>query len=243
MSEDARERPAAPGSADDIDALCRLAEQALGHPGALIAWSWARYRRRHPTHLAVKNAGLLLAATGDELWWGDLDVTLHAERLREAARLVGHPLALVYESGRSGDASRGPFEAFLVLRASPDGRLDVAPRVGYVRRGRVYRQTRAGYARWERTHRRADPAQLRPRERWRILQRLSEVTPPELPRSTAEERLALTLAVDDDLWLVAIPALGLAGRDERIEEALRALATEVARARSAGPPIGRRTLA
>ena len=225
---------------DDLEELRRRAEQALGHHGALITWSWSRYRHRHATHLAVKNSGLLLAETGEEVWWGDLDVTLHAERLREAARLAGQPLILVSEAGRRADAAGDPFEAFLILRAFPDGRLDVDPRVGYVRRGRVYRQTGAGYARWEHTHRRADPAQLRPGERSRILRRLARMTPAELPRAATEERLALTLSVDDDLWRVAIPALGLSGRHERIEVALARLAAAVVRSATAEATEARR---
>ena len=234
------EHPAGHVVTADLEELRRRVEQALGHPGALIAWSWSRYRRDHPTHLAVKNSGVLLSDTGDEIWWGDLDVTLHAERLREAARLVNQPLVLVYEGGRRADVARDPFGADRVLRAFPGGHLEVDPRVGYVRRGRVYRQTGAGYARWERTHRRADPALLGPRERARILRRLAGVAPAELPRAVAEECLALTLAVDDDLWRVGIPALGLSGRHERIEVALARLAAAVVRSATAEATEARR---
>jgi hypothetical protein len=69
-------------------------------PWALIAASFSAYRHAFPTHLAVKNAGLLDEASGAELWWGDFDPTRRIDALRAAARSVGRPLLVVYESGR-----------------------------------------------------------------------------------------------------------------------------------------------
>jgi hypothetical protein len=228
--------PDAPGpAAPDLDELPRRVAGALGHPGALITLSFTAYRRAHPAHLAIKNAGVLLESTRDELWWGDLDLTVRADALRAAAAATGQPLLVVHESGRpawaAGRGRRGGDDA--VVRAQPDGRLEVDPRAGYARGGRLYRQTAAGSARWERRFRREDPAQLTPRERARLLRRLAEVGPEELPGALADARLALVLDVEDVAVVLRVPALGLGGNGEDVDAALADLAKALT---AAAPP-------
>ena len=212
-------------TAPDLDELQRQVAAALGPPGALLALSFSAYRRAHPAHLAIKNAGVLLEATGDELWWGDLDLTVRADALRAAAAAIGQPLLVVHESDRPAWASERGRRARddAPVRAHPDGRLEVDPRVGYRRGPRLYRQTAAGYARWDRRYRRRDPVSLSPRERARLLRRLARVGPEELPGALAGARLALFLDVEHDAVVLRVPALGLRGSGADVEHALGAL--------------------
>ncbi len=184
--------------------------------------SFSAYRRAHPTHLAIKNAGVLLEATGDELWWGDLDLTDRADALRAATAAIGEPLLVVHESDRPAWATergRRGGDAALV-RVHPDGRLEVDPRAGYARGGRLYRQTAAGHARWERRYRRRDPAQLSPRERAHLLHGSLGWAPRSLPAALAGARLALFLDVEDGAVVLRVPALELRGSGADVEAAL-----------------------
>lgn len=214
-------------SNDERDVLRARVAGVLGPAGALIAFSWTAYRRRYPTHLAIKNAGVLDAASGEELWWGDLDVTRHGERVSEAARAIGRTLLLVYEGDRGRRGGRG-VDAEFVVRAHPDGRLEPDARDAYKRRGRLYRQTPDGYARWRRRAERDQPDQLGTRERIRIQHRLAATPPAELARVAREERLAVTLSLEDGVWVLTIPALGFAGRGTTFNEALTGLVEALA---------------
>ncbi len=235
----AAQSPAAP----DLDELQRQVAEALGPPGALLALRFSAYRRAHPAHLAIKNAGVLLGATDTELWYGDLDLTRRADALCAAAAAIGQPLLVVHESDRPAWAiERGRrARADAPVRARPDGRLEVDPRAGYRRGTRLYRQTAAGYARWERHARRRDPASLSPRERARLLRQLAELGPADLPGTLTEARLALVLDVEDDAVVLRVPALGFRGSGEDIESALADLANGLTAAAPGRLAVARRS--
>lgn len=216
--------PDPPGdAAPDLDALRRRVADVLGHPGALITWSWSRYRKDHPTHLAVRNSRVILEASGEEAWWGDLDLTRRAQALSAAARAAGVALLLAFEYAPLSDSVEtrvrwgGPD---VVARVGPDGRIEVDPRRGYRRGDRLYRQTPAGYVRWGRRYRRADPALLAPGERVRLLRRLAGAAPDVLPALVADARLALGIGVQGDELVLSIPALEVQGHGRDAGEAL-----------------------
>lgn len=208
---------------DEVASLRERVAAALGPAGALITSSWTWYRRWYPTHLAVKNARVLDAASGAQLWLGDLDLTRDTDRLQAAARSVGRRLPLVLECGLAGSGELG-VDLDFVLVAHPDGRLEPDPRRGYRRGGRLYRQTAAGYERWRRFTNRDDPARLGVRERARILARRRDVAPAELPHAARTERLAVALVIGPRRVAIAIPALGVEGQGVKVEDTLVALA-------------------
>ena len=222
-----------PSDGAHLDALRGHVAEILGPAGALITFSWTWYRRDHPTHLALKNCHLLLEATGDEVWWGDLDLTRRAEALSAAARAAGAALLAVFEHAPASGGAEPRLrwgDPDVVARVGPDGHIEVDPRRGYRRGDRLYRQTPAGYTRWERKWRRADPALLRPRERTRLLRRLAGVAPGELGAACRDVRLVLALSIEDDTWVASIPALECSGHGVDIQRALASLAGVVAAA-------------
>lgn len=77
-----------------------VAIRVLGHDGRMISSSKSAYRRARPTNIAVFNSHVAVAAGEGEvqnLWRGDLDLTLWEERLAALARLLDRRLYLFYE--------------------------------------------------------------------------------------------------------------------------------------------------
>lgn len=73
----------------------QTAEEALGLRGRMICGSKTAYRSLHPDHVAVFNANVCVG--GEKVWYGDLDLTLHEQRVRALAERVGGAVHVLYE--------------------------------------------------------------------------------------------------------------------------------------------------
>jgi hypothetical protein len=92
---------------ENLPEVAALIESHLGPHGRMISGSKTAYSRRYPSRLVVFNANLLVA--GLKLWWGDLDLSEDAPRLRRLARELGDELHLLYEhNGRFHGRDRTP---------------------------------------------------------------------------------------------------------------------------------------
>src|SRR5665647_1047954 len=86
---------------DALNEMRTLAIRVLGHDGRMISYSKSAYLSSRPTNIAVFNSHVAVAAGKGEaqnLWRGDLDLTLWEERLAALARLLDRRLYLFYES-------------------------------------------------------------------------------------------------------------------------------------------------
>jgi hypothetical protein len=86
------------------------------HHGRMISGSKSRYRRDYPDHVVAFNAALA-DADGEELWWGDLDLTVDEPKLLALAAELETTIHVIYES-----------DARYVGRKRPR-RLDLTPAV------------------------------------------------------------------------------------------------------------------
>jgi hypothetical protein len=79
----------------------KLAESILGFSGRLISWSKSGYRNKYPDNLVIFNANV--ATINGKIWWGDLDVTLDKDKLKQLAIALNETVYVLYEmDGRFG---------------------------------------------------------------------------------------------------------------------------------------------
>lgn len=92
-----------------------LLQATLGRSGRVLSYSRSAYRRDHPDHVVIFNAGICIARDGLPvlIWEGDLDLTLDEANLVAYARAVEETLYVLYEgerpdrfSGARGEALR-----------------------------------------------------------------------------------------------------------------------------------------
>ena len=71
-------------------------QKVLGWPGRMISGSKSFYSAAHPKNVVVFNANLCTKTHG-KIWYGDIDVTRDGEKLKEAAKLLGEDVYVLYE--------------------------------------------------------------------------------------------------------------------------------------------------
>jgi hypothetical protein len=87
------------------------AESIIGYCGKMISGSKSTYRFYNPEHLVVFNANVVDAETGENLWYGDLDLTLESDKIKELAKKLGKTIVVLYEmDGRFDNALKPKIE-------------------------------------------------------------------------------------------------------------------------------------
>ncbi len=83
-----------------------IAEEVLGHCGAMISGSKSFYRNQYPDNEVVFNANVCLAS--GKVWHGDLDITKSEERLQELADRLGEDVYILREHDARFDNEDSP---------------------------------------------------------------------------------------------------------------------------------------
>ena len=74
----------------------KVVENYLGSCGRLVGASKGRYRYNNPTNLVVFNANL--CTEKEKLWFGDIDLTLESDIIKNIAKELGQKVYVLYES-------------------------------------------------------------------------------------------------------------------------------------------------
>lgn len=96
----------------------------------MISESKSGYKRARPTNAAIFNARVVVALSdgyAENVWAGDLDLTLWEQRLAVLARLLDRRVYLLYESDDRGTYPREP-HGFAVACFSPTGETKIPER-------------------------------------------------------------------------------------------------------------------
>lgn len=101
-----------------------IAEKFLGYPGRLIAASKGRYSHHHPRNLTAFNSHIR-TADGEEIWYGDIDVTVSHKELMHLAAELRKDISVFYESGKTPMCTISKYGVFTFS----DG---IAPHIDYV---------------------------------------------------------------------------------------------------------------
>lgn len=100
----------------------QIAEFHLGHMGRMVGGSKSIYRYDNPDHYVIFNANILTKNNG-KVWYGDLDITLDLETLRELAKDLGQNIFIFYESdARFGKEENPDYAEAAVEIHGHDGR-------------------------------------------------------------------------------------------------------------------------
>lgn len=70
-------------------------EDIFGRSGRMISYSKGQYGFDNPTHAVVYNSNI--CTEEGKIWYGDIDVTLEGEKLKEASKELGQTLYVLYE--------------------------------------------------------------------------------------------------------------------------------------------------
>lgn len=77
--------------------LSSQVEKILGASGKLLAYSKSSYSRAHPDHQVFYNACIFDAASEEQLWFGDVDMTKQEAHLQKVANSLGRDIILTAE--------------------------------------------------------------------------------------------------------------------------------------------------
>ena len=96
---------------DQRQLLFEMACEVFGHPARLLSGSKSAYRTRFPEHKVVFNGNLCTKEYG-KIWYGDIDVTLDAEKLDVLAEKIGVDIYVLYEmDGRFENEDKPVFDS------------------------------------------------------------------------------------------------------------------------------------
>lgn len=98
-----------------------VAKEILGSPGKIIAASKRLYKEKNPGNIVVFNGNIFIGTS--KIWYGDLDITLSIESLKELALSLGDTIYILYEmDGRYGNETT-PLIKNALAEIYPDGKV------------------------------------------------------------------------------------------------------------------------
>jgi hypothetical protein len=79
-----------------IDEIIKIFQNHKLNQGRLISWSKSLYREKHPNNIVCFNANVVSLNHG-KIWYGDIDLTLEREILKQIANEIGEDLYVLRE--------------------------------------------------------------------------------------------------------------------------------------------------
>lgn len=102
--------------------------EILGMEGKMISGSKSGYYTRHPNNLALFNANLIvMESIPTKIWYGDLDLTLSIDQLKELASELGVEIRVLREFDARFDYEEKPRVEAYVIRVEPNGLYELGP--------------------------------------------------------------------------------------------------------------------
>jgi hypothetical protein len=96
-----------------------VTKDILGYPGKMISSSKSFYRKNFPDHLVVFNANIFIGKI--KIWYGDIDVTLSLDKLKEISSIIGEKIYLLSEMDGRFENEKKPRLENAVITIKPDG--------------------------------------------------------------------------------------------------------------------------
>lgn len=98
------------------------ATEILGFQGKMISGSKSGYYERNPGNLAIFNANVVvMESRPNKLWYGDLDLTLSLDKLKELSASIGQEIRVLREMDARFENEEKPLVQKFVLKVEPDG--------------------------------------------------------------------------------------------------------------------------
>lgn len=100
--------------------------ELLGFPGKMISGSKSGYHKRYPNNLIVFNSNLIVMIDRPiKLWYGDLDLTISLDKLKEVAEAIGQDIIVLRETDARFENENSPRIENFVLRITKDGLFEL----------------------------------------------------------------------------------------------------------------------
>jgi hypothetical protein len=98
-------------------------EKILGIQGRMISGSKSGYRRYYPDNLVVFNSYMVVVTkTGaSKVWFGDVDITLDREKLKQVAKELDATVFIIYEMDGRFENENSPVLSRYVYSVDRDG--------------------------------------------------------------------------------------------------------------------------
>ena len=103
------------------DLTKRFAE-VLGYPGRMVCGSKSLYSDRNPANITIFNSNVCTKEDG-KLWYGDIDVTIDAEKLLDLAATIGKTVYVLYEMDGRFENEDAPLIEKAAFSFSPDDEI------------------------------------------------------------------------------------------------------------------------
>ena len=88
-------------------------------PGRKMAPSYPHYFAAHPDNIIIRRANILTKEQG-RIWWGDLDLTLEMDDLKQLAKDINQEIWILREMDVSLRGREPDWDSF-VFRIQPNG--------------------------------------------------------------------------------------------------------------------------
>lgn len=100
--------------------------QLLGWNGRMISGSKSGYSNRNPKNIAVFNANIvIMSSVPVKIWYGDLDITLDIDKLKELALETGQTLCVLREMDARFENENSPKVTNFIIKIEPDGSYEL----------------------------------------------------------------------------------------------------------------------
>ena len=100
--------------------------ELLGFAGIMISGSKSGYSNRNPKNLAVFNSNLIvMESTPTKIWYGDIDLTLSLDKLKELAEAIGQEIRVLREMDARFEYDTKPRVEAYVVRVESNGNYEL----------------------------------------------------------------------------------------------------------------------
>lgn len=80
---------------EEYEIVEKFADKNLNR-GRMVSWSKTEYRIAYPDNLVIFNCNVITESNG-KVWYGDLDLNVSGDKLKEIAKEIGEPLYVLSE--------------------------------------------------------------------------------------------------------------------------------------------------
>lgn len=80
----------------EVQSAIEKAQSLLGYPGRMVSGSKSGFSRIYPAHVPVFNGNLCTKSLG-KIWYGDLDITMDEDKIKELSKILNEPIYVLYE--------------------------------------------------------------------------------------------------------------------------------------------------
>jgi hypothetical protein len=106
-----------------IELISHKCQSILGHNGKMVSLSKSDYREKHPKNFVIFNSNIVCIE--GKVWYGDIDLTLSADLLREIAILSEELIYVLYEMDARFENEKSPKLERAAVIFYPDGSLKI----------------------------------------------------------------------------------------------------------------------